>query len=266
MRSLCVLLVAVCLSLSVLGCSSGSAENPRWSTRQRNDILEIGYGAGASFPQYAALHTKSSYFRMNYGPGSGWGTSVILMPSLWTGGDYFQGSKITVTSLAVDAGDLVIRFTGAIASLGVEGTIRLKPPAANSIQARVAITKVTGEVNLDDRPGERFKPVMLSSMRVSDTQWDAKSAYVGTQSYPLPAGGWVIDPPVQGTRFGLVGGTSAWKTNAPTVDILFDRSLDVTGWVTASLEPTDDNVGFWCAADQILRSWQYTISVSKATT
>jgi hypothetical protein len=38
-------------------------------------------------------------------------------------------------------------------------------------------------------------------------------------------------------HFGLLGGTSSWKTNAPTIQVTLDRSLQVTGWVTQDINP-----------------------------
>src|SRR5947207_5417377 len=55
-----------------------------WSVSRNGNILQIGYGSGASFPQYSALDVNSAYFRLNYGPGSGWGTSIILLPAFWS--------------------------------------------------------------------------------------------------------------------------------------------------------------------------------------
>jgi hypothetical protein len=110
---------SVCLAIAGLtlvgaGCGGGEA-NPGWSFRQRGDILEIAYGSGTSYPQYAALHTDTSYLRMNYGPGSGWGTPAVLLPSFWTGGAYYQGARITLDNIRVEGGELAIRFSGTIA-------------------------------------------------------------------------------------------------------------------------------------------------------
>ena len=35
--------------------------------------------------------------------------------------------------------------------------------------------------------------------------------------------------------------------------------MDITGWVTESTDPNDDNVGLWAAADEVLDSWEYVI-------
>jgi len=67
---------------------TGTAANS-WSVNQNGNILEIAYGSGTNFNQYAALHLDSSYFRMNWGPDSEWGTSVILAPSFKEGDKYY---------------------------------------------------------------------------------------------------------------------------------------------------------------------------------
>ncbi|MHB9023149.1 MAG: hypothetical protein ACYC7E_03105 [Armatimonadota bacterium] len=257
MRNALFLAVLAMLAMGIIGCGGGDGQGLHWLVTQDGDILEIAYGSGTNYPQYAALHLDSSYFRLNTGPGSGWGTSVVVMPSFWTGGVYYQGTPITA-QYATDGTNLIISIDGTLAGLHSEGDIRLSPPAGNAIAAQVSMT-TSGVVTLDNRPGEAFKPVMLSSMHISASQWDAQSAFIGAQSYAIPASGWLVDPPVAGTTFGLEGGTSTWKTNAPTVEITFPTSRTITGWVTSSADPNDDNIGFWAASDQVLTSWQYDI-------
>lgn len=228
-----------------------------WSLRVRGTILEIFYGTNGSAPQYAALHLDSSYFRMNYGPNSSWGTSVILMPAFWSGGRYYQGAPVS-WSHRVEGSELVLQLSGSIASLQVSLQVRLLPPRPNELLAFVSAS-VSGSVPIDNRPGEAFKPVMLSSMHVSNTLWDAQSAYAECSSYAIPSSGWIIYPATSGRLFGLLGGTSAWKPNAPTIEVLLPQPLQITGWVTYSTNPNDDNVGFWAASSQLMRSWSYTL-------
>lgn len=229
-----------------------------WSIRTRGDVVEIGYGSGTSFPQYAALHLDSGYFRLNYGPGSDWGTSIIIVPSLWIGGVYYQGTAI-VAEATLDGGDLVIDYSGTIAGLSFEGRLRLHPPGTQSITADVSVT-TSGTVSLDARPGEAFKPVMLSSMRISASVWDTSLAQAGSSDHAIPGSGWIIQPPASAREFALIGGTSSWKTNAPTIEIELPTPLSITGWVTPSADPNDDNVGFWAASSNVLSSWSYTIT------
>jgi hypothetical protein len=140
--------------------------------------------------------------------------------------------------------------------------VRLSPPAKNSLVAQVKTLSVTGNLTLDNRPGEAFKPVMLCSMHVSPTQWDTRAAYVEGRLYNLPSSGWVVYPAKTASRFGLIGGSSSWKTAAPTMEVVLrqPKTLQVTGWVTYSTNPNDDNVGFWAASSQVLRFWEYNPS------
>lgn len=253
--SLTVLCALALLAASGCGGGGGAAS---WTTTLNGNILQIARGSGADYPQYGALHLNSGYLRLVPTRTSGWGTSVVLLPSLWTGGAYHQGAAITATPTS-DGDDLLIAFAGTIAGLQVQGQVRLSPPSGGAIRAVVNVI-VIGTVTLDaGRPGEAFKPVMLSSMHLSPTVWDAQAATIGSQTYPLPTEGWVLQPPVIGNLFGLTGGTSTWKTNAPTVEITLDRDLPITGWVTDTADPNDDNVGFWAASDTVLASWSYTI-------
>ena len=72
-----------------------------WSVTRNVPVLQIGYGSGVSFPQYAVLDLNSGYFRMIYSTTAGWGTSVILLPALWSRTscptDYCQGAPVTAT-------------------------------------------------------------------------------------------------------------------------------------------------------------------------
>lgn len=213
-----------------------------WSATQNGNILEIGYGSGTNFLQYAALHLNSSYFRMNYGPESGWGTSVVIMPSFWESGEYYQGAPITY-ECAVENDNFIITIRGSLLNLHASGKICIFPPSGNSIVAEVSMN-TTGDLNLDNRPGEAFKPLMLSSMHISTEMWDAESAFVSMQSFTIPASGWIISPSITGKVLGLKGGTSTWKTNAPTIKITLIESMPITGWVQPSSNPNDDNVGF----------------------
>lgn len=245
-----------CVLLAVIACN-GCDEAPAWSVARNGSILEVAYGSGRDSPQYAALHLESGYFRMNYGPGSGWGTSVVLVPSFWKGGVLYQGVPIDA-SWQARSRDLVIQIEGTASQLSFEVGLQISPPSGDSLTA--VVTAITnGDVVLDDRPGEALKLVMLSSMHVSSDLWDAQSAFAEGQTFGIPESGWIVDPRVTGTRFGLRGGTSSWKVNAPTVEITLDAARSITGWVTPSSDPNDDNVGFWAASGEVIREWRYRI-------
>jgi len=256
---LSVLLICICMVIILLSCSCDGPFPPSesWKVTEKESIVEVAYGSETDFPQYAALHLESGYFRMNYGPGSGWGTSVILLPSFWEKGIYYQGAPISCTWIT-EGSELLLSFTGNISSLNISGNICIAPPTQNLLSATIIIN-VDGNLELDNRPGEAFKPVMLSSMHISTNMWDTQLAYVASQSFEITEEGWIIQPPAQGTIFGLKGGTSDWKLNATTIEVTLDQPMQITGWVTPSNDPNDDNVGFWAASNQIIRSCQYTV-------
>lgn len=258
-----LVLVTGCAPASAALPTQGTAAMKTWSVTRNGPVLQIGYGSGVSFPQYAALHLNSSYFRMIYGTTAGWGTSVILLPALWSktscAKDYCQGAPVTAIWRKSGA-SLVLSIRGTIATLRVAVTVTLTPPADSALVAQVS-AKVTGAVTLDgNRPGEAFKPVMLSSMHDSSAVWDSPDAFTGTHVYPFPANGWIIQPPVTTRDFGLQGGTSTWKTNAPTIEVNLNQSLPVTGWLAQMTNPNNDNVGFWCATSKVLSSWSFTVT------
>jgi hypothetical protein len=238
-----------------------------WRVSQHGTVLQIGFGSGRNVPQYAALHQSSSYFRLINNANAGWGTSAILMPALWSKvscpTDYCQGARVTA-SWEVRGTNLVVSVHGTIATLKVAVTATLTPPERGTLAAQVS-AKVTGTVALDrDRPWEAFKPVMLSSMHESPTMWDSRAAFTGSGVYQLPPSGWIIPRPETTRHFGLQGGTSKWKKNAPTItiDAAKNQNCLVTGWITPSSNPNDDNLGFWCAATEVLPAWSYRLTAT----
>lgn len=220
-------------------------------------------GEGYTAPQIGALHLRDSYLRLNYGPGAGWGTSVILLPIYWSGGCCHHGARVRATWRAAGGDqELVLDLTGRIGDLEVALSVSLPPPEPGLVRARVA-GRARGSVRLDRRPGEAFKPVMLSSMRVAPDAWDASWALAGDHLHAIPGAGWIAPPPAPVCRnLGLLGGTSRWKRNATTIRIALDEPIEVAGWVTPSCDPNDDNVGLWAASDRPLREWSYTILAS----
>jgi hypothetical protein len=122
------------------------------------------------------------------------------------------------------------------------------------------MVKVDGEVELGCRPGEAFKPVALSSMHISADHWDASSAQVDSQSIQIPDRGWIIQPSALGRRFALQAGSSVWKTDAPTIEIVMNQAREITGWKCDSFNPDDDNLSLWAATDHVLPFWEYTFT------
>jgi hypothetical protein len=101
---------------------------------------------------------------------------------------------------------------------------------------------------------------MLASMHDSSTTWDSQTAFTGIRVRGYPPSGWIINSPFPASRdFGLQGGTSSYKKNAPTIEVILNKSQAITGWLTADANTNDDNVGFWCAAGTVLKSWSYSL-------
>jgi hypothetical protein len=122
------------------------------------------------------------------------------------------------------------------------------------------MVKVDGEAHLDCRPGEAFKPIVLSSMHISADHWDAKSAQVDSQSIEIPDRGWLINSSAFGRRFELKGGSSVWKTSAPTISVVMEEARELAGWKGDSLDPDDDNLSLWAAASHVLGFWRYAFT------
>jgi hypothetical protein len=252
-----------------------------WRAAYKDRVLMIYYEEGERQSQFAALHLNDSYFRMVYGPDSAWGTSVILLPVYWSQGTQHQGGQVDVVP-HVDENDLILDIEGIVGMLHVSCQLSIQPPGKDSLTAHVRVQS-SGEIVLDDRPLEAFKPAMLSSMHISETHWDAEVAYIGNpkwiitligerffprwlQPHRIPKSEWIITPSnvITSKRFGLRGGTSEWKKNAPTIIIEMNRPLQITGWVTPTENPNDDNVGLWAASKELLTSWEYKIRALRA--
>jgi hypothetical protein len=282
--------------------------------RKGNDEVQVFY-RGA---QYAALHPFSSYFRMVYGPSSGWGTSVVLLPIYWSAdspdAEYkdaalHQGGQVSVQE-KVSGPDLVLQVQGSVGELSCRGSVRIHPPgkdcsdpAGECIRADVSMSVQAPrrmQSALHDEPGEAFKPVFLSSMYVGKTQWDSRIVSNGVQKQDfssVPAGprgqvrrkpsadeggtgkptpGLIFSPDSSARKLILYGGDSAWKPNAPTVEIDFlepsaqalkarGMKLASMGWRTDSADPNDDNIGCWLGTNAIIERYRYSVEVRRQT-
>jgi hypothetical protein len=248
---------------------AGSEPAGRWGVRRRRGVLEMGFGTAGHQPQLAALHLNSGYLRLTYAPGGTWGTSVVLLPSFWAEGRYHQGAPLEVTwrelgpRLALSFSARPGRARGRRAGgLEVRGEVRIAPPQAGRTAAAVALV-AAGAVGLDDRP-DAFKPVLLSSMHTARDRWDARRALLDGAPVAIPDSGPFGAARARVRRLALVGGTSSWKRDAPTVEVELHRALAAGGWVTPSTNPDDDNVALWAASDGRLDAWHYEISATGA--
>jgi hypothetical protein len=201
--------------------------------------------------------------RLTGGPPSGWGTSLLLLPVSWRAGRSTpdQGAPVTAR-WQVDEPDLVLAVGGTMAGLAVAATVRLAPrdhhqrcpdhhDGAGHPPAGAAL-----------RRGLQAGHALLDAYS-SRTCWDTQAALAGGRTYPIPEQGWISPSPVAAARFGLHGGRSRWQAQAPTIEVILARPLPITGWVTASQDPHDDNVGWWAAADQVVPAWSYSVRATR---
>ena len=223
-------------------------------------MLEAGFGHGDHFPQYAAFHADSGFLRLNGGPGSDWGTSIVVLPSFWEGGRYHQGGPISIASQASQS-SLMLSFSGSVSRLHVLGEVHVRQPETAGIACAVSV-RIEGDVKLDRRQREAFKPVFVSSMHVSDELWDVESIRIDSRRFAIPERGWIVDPVAKGRRIMLNGGSSGWKRRAPSLEIELDDCMETAGWKTPSTDPDHDNIGVWAAADHVMRRWHYVIRAS----
>ena len=233
----------------------------------------IAFGSGVDPPQFAALHPKSGYFRLVCK--TTWGTSIVLPPVFWSGGVLTQGMPLEATHY-VEGDRLVIDATGNKNGLKVTLRVALSPPGDGRIEA-VVDGKCEGAVALDAKPGEAFKPVMLSSMRIGcgadgvSKEWDARAAIVEGRpdlefDDTVASHAFFLPPtPFKVRRFGFRGGKSRFQPAepAPTVEILFPDPVQIAGYRTRSCDHDDDNLAFWAGSDTVLSSWHYTITAMR---
>lgn len=236
-----------------------------WQVTQSHvgNDLRIFYGEGDERLQCAALHPNDGYFRL--APATAWGTSVVLPPTLWSRGRLRQKTALQ-TTWRVENDQLVCDATGQIDALKICLSLILAPPHNRKIVVDVR-ARTSGDIEIDARRGEAFKPAMLSSMRVFRNQWDANTLLIDrqTRNFDDAARGsaWLVAPDetIVARRFGFGGGHSAWKRDAPSVEIALEEAMPIAGWHARSHNPNGDNLALWAASESVLRAWNYTITV-----
>jgi hypothetical protein len=280
-------MVAAAFCLSALFGSYAHAQTWGVSTSINNvgrPALNISYGSPQTgYPECAEFDMGSSFFRLSPDSSTAWASSILLNPAYWSNNIYNQGGTLTLQSHSVVNGNLVLNFTGIIGSLSTASTVTIHPPAmavtgtnaVDSIQADVSVA-VTGSVVLDQRPGEAFKVMAVSSMHDSDTVWDNQYIQSGSGSkftYP-DAGGWIVpNGAVTANNFLLQGGISNWQTQsssgraAPTISVTLDKARPVLARDTADTNPNHDNVEAWAASDNdgetVQSSWTYSVKAQR---
>ncbi len=127
----------VLATLPLLACGEYTA-NPVTCWIYNNTEDPSGYqtnlffGSDVNFPEYVSLNTTSGYVRFNYGPTSGWGASVVLLPTFWTVDD--AGTKAYHQKISSFSADPELTCDKA----RIEFTGTIDPPANSQLTAHVS--------------------------------------------------------------------------------------------------------------------------------
>lgn len=174
-----------------------------------------------------------------------------------------------------------MNLSASFRGLHLRGKMVLLTPTDRSVIAWFEL-EANWSLPLGTKKGESFKPVALSSMRVSDKIFDASEAMIDDGRVAVPAQGtFPANFPHIAQEFGLVGGRSIriesvqyphkipgqWPTkevpkNGPSVTIKLDRPMEIMGYVTPSNNQDDDNVSVWANIDGGVQVWSYLIEAT----
>jgi len=228
-----------------------------WKLFKKAGALDIAHEAGTKYRRHATLDLRESHFRMKPEFDSGRAASALLLPSFWEDDSLRRGAPITAIAKHEGA-DLLITIGGNISRLQARGQIRLASPQSDSLLATVTM-HVTGNLQLDRRPNEAFKPLVLSAAQISSERRRASAAHVGSRRFPLPASGWIIQTPEIGSIFGLLEGTLTSSALAYTLEARMTGPRPITGWVAPVQNSQSVDVELWAASDSVINAWQYTL-------
>lgn len=267
-----------------------------WHVFVENNTLQVSHVNGSLLSTYATLDLNTSRLQLLYNPQGPFGTSVVLLPALWTtscqGGPYCETGPVTSYQVPQGQQDLSnpklsIPITGTVAGLTVHIALTFSKNTNSSFSVTVDANIPPGPnhvvLSTQDSSGntlvdEAFKPVLLHSNFVSPKQGTAQRAVFGQQSEDLlqimnsqkPANRTL--PMSVLTTFSLVGGKSnplTYPTVKVTLNSLTARGNDLTAQarVVAQVQPTTsataENVDMWVGIDGIVPdAWNYTVDVS----
>lgn len=250
--------VAIVIVL-LISCAPPPPPTSLWSVKD-GAVIEIGYYIDGGYPQIFALHKNDGAMRLTYLPDGSWGTAVYPL-GYWHDDYYVKGITIDNFDYHEQSSNLVLELTASTQDIDtIDYIITLYPPQDNSTRANVEMT-ISNTIELDNRPvqGETFQLAVLASMNIGNNLWDAKQAYAGVTVVDTPDSEFIFDNVIRTRKFGLIGGTSDWKENAPTIKIISDRDVYIQGWVTPSTDTDDDNIGMWGGQDEMVLSWSYAV-------
>ncbi len=161
-------------SISIMPVTEGQKFPPdgevgKWGVTQQDDDLQIAFGRASDYPQYASLDLKSGYLRMIYGPEAGWGTSVLLLPSFWSGGTLHQSGQVSANWETIHS-TLVVTLHGSVSGLLTHVQVTFYPPLDDTLLAYVsakmaalypAPSSSSADIRIDTSSP---KPILLAMM------------------------------------------------------------------------------------------------------
>jgi len=240
---------------------------------------------GSRLPQVAVFNA-SGFVRLKQNadpePPIPFGSSFVLGPAYWPDETTYHHSpridRLEMDSAALPSGPLRLVATGDNHTFSVRWEMSLPPPRDRQTRLHVVQTHTaTQAVGIDPvRRGEAqgFKLVQISSMYVNegapcdsgdvDCHDSDAARYIGADLHrrdrafrDVAASGFVFPSPVPlgDTWLDAVhSDDESWQGNTPNVRIALDELPDghtVTpqGFVTATTDPNDDNVGLWLHDD-----------------
>ena len=244
------------------------------------DLLTVGHRVVgvASWPEVMALYA-SGYLRLAppTAPPTSFGTSGILGPAYWEADTYQHHPTLSEMRLQGDvhAGrELTATLIGTAGKFEVGYVLTLLEPTGHQARCRVATHArcVTG-LSLDaGKMGghEGFKLAQLSSMYIDGTFHDSDALHCvdvsGHEQRDLSTatGGGLLFPDPQRLFEPWLemahNGRSSWQGATPSIGIAVLSSTmlpqcTAQGFLAATTNPNDDNVGAWINWDQAPLQW-----------
>jgi hypothetical protein len=240
--------------------------------------------AGAGAPQVAVFYA-SGFVRLkqNADPEAGlpFGSSFVLGPAYWSGPLYYHNprlSQLEIDTTWLPDGPLRLRAVGRNQAFDVAYTLALPPPRDRQTRLHVLQTYTATTAVLVD-PGrlterQGFKLVQASSMFINqggtcqggrmDCHDSTAARMVGGDLLRHQAAFTQITPsafifsppaPLGSTWLDVLHvDDEGWQGNTPSVRIALDAlpagsTLTPQGWISATNNPDDDNVGAWLHDD-----------------
>lgn len=244
-------------------------------------------------PQVAILYA-SGFIRLKQNsdpdPPIRFGSSFILGPAYWSDPSTYhhnpQISRLEIDTQGLAEGPLRMRADGAVGEFDLAYALKLPPPRDR--QTRLHVTQIytaTAAVGIDPtrRAGsEGFKLVQISSM-FANQEGTCDGGYTGCHDsnaarfigsdlqrhqvafsdLTLPSLIFSPTMPLGSTWLdALHSDDEGWQGNTPNVRIALDlppgdRTVTPQGWIAATTDPNDDNVGLWLHDDgPASQDWQ----------